>query len=308
MPCFHPLDAHVTGIKPNGKKIIKFGASPTPYQETLAIPCGQCIGCRLTRSRDWAVRCVHEASLHEENCFITLTYNDDSLPLDNSLNKKHYQDFMKRLRFKFPNKIRFFHCGEYGEKLGRPHYHACLFGHDFPDKIYWKTINGQPLFRSAVLEQLWPFGFSSIGTVTFESAAYVARYILKKINGEKAHEHYQQTDQATGEILKPLQPEYTTMSRKPGIASGWLKKYMSDVYPSDEIILKGKKLKPPRYYDNQYELIDAPSLDALKSRRKSNSLLHLSDNTPARLRDREKVKQAQLTHLIRPYEAQQNEA
>ncbi|AXH74125.1 MAG: replication initiator protein [Microviridae sp.] len=191
MPCFKPLDAWRDPSNPSGKLIFSYNAkrcgSPAP---DLKVPCGQCVGCRLERSRQWAIRCVHEASLHKKNCFITLTYNDEHLPENSSLDYRVFQLFMKRLRKKYGDNIRFYMCGEYGENFGRPHFHACLFNHDFSDKKLWKTVNKMPLFRSAELEELWPFGFSSIGSVTFESAAYVARYIMKKITGEAAEKHY----------------------------------------------------------------------------------------------------------------------
>lgn len=193
MPCYKPLDAWRPDFSTGSKKLI-FSyhparcAGPTP---DLQVPCGQCVGCRLERSRQWAVRCVHESQLHKENCFITLTYASEHLPPDSSLHYRDFQLFMKRLRKKFTGKkIRFYMCGEYGENFGRPHFHACLFGHNFDDLKLWKTQNNIPLYRSKILEELWPFGHSSVGSVTFESAAYVARYIMKKVTGEAAELHY----------------------------------------------------------------------------------------------------------------------
>ena len=172
------------------------------------VACGQCVGCRLERSRQWAIRCVHESQMHEQNCFITLTYSDEFLPENGSLQLKHFQDFMKRLRFHVGGGIRFFHCGEYGEENGRPHHHAIIFNHDFADKKVWKTNNGVVLYRSKILEELWPYGFATVGCVSFESAAYVARYITKKVNGDMADSHY-----------LGREPEYITMSRRPGVIS-----------------------------------------------------------------------------------------
>jgi hypothetical protein len=202
------------------------------------------MGCRLSRSRQWAIRCVHEAQAHAENCFITLTYSDDNIPDDRSLRVRDFQLFLKRLRRNTANRIRFYHCGEYGELYGRPHYHALIFGHDFPDKLLWNTSNNLPLYRSATLEQLWTMGYSSIGEVTFQSAAYVARYLLKKITGDPAQEHYEYVNPETGEVTQ-RKPEYTTMSRRPGIGRAWLDKYLSDVYPDDFIVIKGVKMPVP---------------------------------------------------------------
>ena len=132
-----------------------------PVQGHLTLPCGNCMPCRLERSRQWALRMVHESKMHEENCFITLTFDDEWLKKkcpDGSLSVGHMQAFMKALRQEFSGrKIRVFYCGEYGDKGGRPHYHACLFGFDFSDKEYWFTLNGFKYFSSKVLSKLWPY-------------------------------------------------------------------------------------------------------------------------------------------------------
>ncbi len=250
-----------------------FNHRDSPEGESFELPCGQCVGCRLERSRQWAMRCVHEASLHEENCFLTLTYDDEHLPVrikslgpkarvQNSLILSDYQDFMKRLRKKYGSGIRFFHCGEYGDALGRPHYHAVIFNHDFPDKVLHRvTPQGHRLYTSESLEKLWPNGFALIGDVTFESAAYVARYVMKKVTGEPAAAHYQ-----------GRKPEYTTMSRRPGIGRGWYDKYKAEVYPFDEIIVNSKPVRPPRFYDNLLDKEDPDLLQSLKERRKQKAV------------------------------------
>lgn len=194
MPCFKPLDAFISKhYHPDtGKRSILFGVPGNVMAfDSVKLPCGQCVGCRLERSRQWALRCMHESKLHDRNCFITLTYDEAHLPPDRGLHYRDFQLFMKRLRKRFGDNIRFYMCGEYGEKVGRPHFHACLFGHDFDDKKLWSTTPAKSkLYRSESLEELWPNGFSSVGDVTFESAAYVARYITKKITGEAAESHY----------------------------------------------------------------------------------------------------------------------
>ena len=146
MVCYYPLQAWRSLDYLKGLKSTIVFSSDTPSDgvySSLTLPCGQCIGCRLNYSRNWAIRCVHESSLHEHNCFITLTYNDENLPLNGSLDLKHFQDFMKRLRKKVSVPIRYFHCGEYGSRLQRPHYHLLLFGLDFPDKKFWKMSRGK---------------------------------------------------------------------------------------------------------------------------------------------------------------------
>ena len=192
------------------------------------------------------MRMQHEASLYEDNCFITLTYDPEHLPEDQSLNKRHFQLFMKRLRRAHPKtKIRFFHCGEYGDEKGRPHYHACLFNYDFADKIHCATYNGYPVYTSEHLSKLWGMGLTQVGSLTFQSAAYVARYICKKVKisqytydnykpdyVEELQKKYNIIDE-NGEVLHEIEPEYATMSRNPGIGNAWFEKYKSDCYPSD---------------------------------------------------------------------------
>ncbi len=285
---------------------------------SLRLPCGRCIGCRLERSRQWAMRCVHEASLYENNCFITLTYDDENLPVDGSLNLKHFQDFMKRLRSRFSESpIRFFHCGEYGSAckvcglsrprcscvsfipgIGRPHYHACLFNFDFADRVHFKKVKDTILYTSADLASLWTFGFSTVGNVSFESAAYVARYIVKKITGDIAQEHYSVFSRDTGEVFQVV-PEYTTMSRRPGIARDWYEKFSDDVFPDDFVVLRGRRMKPPRFYDSIYEIDDPDEYARLKEVRVQEALARAADSTYERLRDREVVKTAQVFSLQR---------
>lgn len=258
MPCFKPLQAwRMPERNPaTGKRVISFSGRGH-YQDrpgdVLELPCGQCIGCRLERSRQWAIRCVHEAQLYDDNCFITLTYRPEELPPGGTLVLKHFQDFMKRFRFHYGNGIRFFHCGEYGERGGRPHYHACIFNFDFKDKVLFKEERGVKLYVSEKLQLLWPFGFSTLGDVTFESAAYVARYITKKITGEMAAQHYGNR-----------KPEYVTMSRRPGLGAGWFAKFGSDVFPLDHVVLRGKEMRPPRFYDFLYEQAHARGYAKLK--------------------------------------------
>lgn len=192
---------------------------------------------------------MHEASMHRDNCFITLTYSDENLPAYGSLVKSDFQKFMKRLRKEIaPETVRFFHAGEYGERLGRPHYHACLFGYAFPDKVEFTRRGEFPVYRSRLLERLWPFGLSEVGSLTFESAAYVARYVTKKITGKAAEDHYSVVDAETGESVQLL-AEYATMSRRPGIGARWYEKYGAEVFPNDEVVMRGRAMKPPRAYD-----------------------------------------------------------
>lgn len=232
---------------------------------------------------------MHEASLWQDNCFITLTYDDEHLPPEESLVKRHYQLFMKRLRKAYPDdRIRFYMCGEYGEQFGRPHYHACLFNFDFPDKKLWSVRDNTPLYYSESLSKIWGKGFCSVGSVTFNSAAYVARYIMKKITGAAAAEKYESKI-----------PEYTTMSRRSGIGNKWFEAYQADVYPDDFVVLRGNKMRPPRYYDNLYEVTNPLKMEAIRAKRLNEMSLHASNNTPERLKTREKCQLAKLNLLKR---------
>lgn len=293
MPCYKPLKALRSSsgvtVLPASSKLFN-----------LQLPCGQCIGCRLERSRQWAVRCIHEASLHEHNCFITLTYDDAHLPHDGSLNHRHFQLFMKRLRRHFSDiTISYYMCGEYGGTLGRPHYHAILFGCNFADYVLWrKSDAGSSLYRSATLEKLWTFGFSSIGAVTFESAAYVARYVMKKVSGTAASQHYSTVSTVTGEVTTRL-PEYNRMSLKPAIGKSWFNKYMSDVYPRDGVVLNGIVTKPPRYYDKLLTAVDSNLFDEVYNKRLLDNADNYRDNTPQRLHSKQLVAGAKLSLLKR---------
>lgn len=248
------------------------------------------------------MRCVHENQLHADSAFITLTYAPEKIPHGGTLIKKDWQDFAKRLRKKAVRRISYFHCGEYGEQSRRPHYHALLFGFDFADKKpFKKSKDGSDIYTSELLLELWGKGFCTTGAVTFESAAYVARYVMKKITGEAAEKHYQSIDPETGEVHRLL-PEYTTMSLKPAIAKGWYSDFRSDVYPSDFMVLRGQKMKPPKYYDRLLEIEDPEAHAAIKARRTEEALLRQGDSTSSRLRVREQVKLAQISHLKRGLE------
>lgn len=300
MACFNPLVAY-RGKIPNAKT----GKLPMVFQardslepdSPVKLPCGRCIGCRLERSRQWAIRCVHEASMYESNCFITLTFSPENLDPGGSLVKRDFQLFMKKLRKKFGSGVRYFHCGEYGEKTKRPHHHACLFNFDFPDRELWSVRDGVRLYTSKTLDALWGKGFATIGDVTFESAAYVARYVTKKITGPLADSHY--LNEATGEIR---QAEYVTMSRRPGIGRPWLDKYMGDVYPHDRVVLRGLEMRPPKYYDGVFELANSSDFDEVKDSRRRKQVLQAKDTTYERLRVRERHQYIRFEKLKRGFE------
>lgn len=265
----------------------------------LQLPCGQCVECRLERSRQWAMRCMHEASLHRHNCFVTLTYDDEHLPDRGQLVYSDFQLFMKRFRKSVGN-VRFYACGEYGETTWRPHFHACLFGQDLPDKTYWRTTEQDfPLYRSELLEKVWPLGQSEIGSVTFETAAYCARYCMKKVTGDAAEDHYRRYD-FLGEYQ--LNPEFCHMSLKPGIGAGFMDKYGSDSYNHDFVIVNGVKCRPPKYYDRLFSRSlpkDSTRFEDVQFNRYVRGLDRVEDNSPERLLARETVSLAKVQFLKR---------
>lgn len=237
---------------------------------------------------------MHEAKMYEENAFVTLTYNDENLPKDGSLNMKHFQDFMKRLRQRLKKPIRYFHCGEYGEKTGRPHYHACLFGVDFPDRKLWRSTGGKKLFTSAKLEDVWSFGYCVIGQVTFDSANYVAGYVTKKLGDKATRVIFNKEENK----YYPVKSEYGTMSRNPGLGKSFLDTYKEDIYSRHYIIVNGKKVKPPLYYDRiikeeeeakRKSPVRQTPLEILKGGKADNSEYGKYEKSDRRLRVKEKV-------------------
>jgi hypothetical protein len=273
MSCSNPITAwrSKSGRNPETGKWPLTMSRNEGYSDTqMQVPCGQCIECRIERSRQWAIRCMHESSLYQENCFLTLTYDPEFVPVrkgQQTLWKADIRNFIKRLRFELGNeKVRYLQCGEYGQVcarcgkshdqctcghylpgIGRPHHHVCLFGFDFPDKQFYKlSKKGSKQFTSETLNRIWGFGFCTIGELNFESAAYVARYCTKVINGDMKKDHYQNRT-----------PEYATMSRRPGIGQRWYEKYKNDLYGQGNdhcVIRNGVVVKPPKYYDKLKEM------------------------------------------------------
>ncbi|AKI26892.1 replication protein VP4 [Gokushovirinae Bog8989_22] len=261
---------------------------------------------------------MHEADSYDYNCFITLTYSPEHLPKYGSLVKRDFQLFIKRLRewisdapdlFLKSNhsNLRYYMCGEYGESSGRPHYHAILFNLQFVDRKYLKDCNGIPLYTSDTLSRIWGKGLVSIGSVTFDSAAYVARYILKKAHGEQALLKYQIADYFSGVIPEDSQgrpltlvPEYTTMSRRPGIGKAFYDKYCQIIYRDDSVYFKDSPLPPPRYYDRLYELDHPSHFVSLRRQRVRKAIKYSVDNTRDRLSVKLELLKMRIKKLIRP--------
>lgn len=256
MACYHPLKAYRT---PTG--VVFSALARYDIIAEIELPCGQCLGCRLRRSADWMLRITHEAQMHEQNCFVTLTYDDKLLPRGytaESLEYAHYQRFMRRVRLVKPG-VRFFVCGEYGEDNLRPHFHACLFDVDFPDRVLrGKSQSGEEFDDSAIVRGLWSYGNVSVQELNRTTASYCARYCVDKMTGDpdtmspemraRWLARYQYVD-AEGEVRERV-PEFSRCSLKPGIGSRWFDKYHRDIYRHDRAVLSGGGvLAPPKYYD-----------------------------------------------------------
>lgn len=257
MSCLHPIQAWrntFSDFRAKKRAAPFFKAPPVAAikggtVKPCPLPCGKCIGCRLDYSRQWAMRGVCELnSVDNRACFVTLTYSDKFLPRgrktgEATLLKNHYQKFFKRLRragYKFTYMI----AGEYGEKLGRPHFHVIFFGEDFKKGSTVAPVRqskDMPLYNSPVLSEKWGKGHVVVGDVSFASIQYVAGYITKKINGPGAREHY-----------GTRKPEFMQASLKTPIGRRWIDKFMTDVFPRDEFVFKGKVMRPPKYFYKVY--------------------------------------------------------
>lgn len=310
MPCFRPVAAYQsvqTGL-------VQFHEGPDC--RGLILPCGKCIGCRLQSAAHWSIRMTHEAQMHQLNCFVTLTYDAAHLPLNESLDHSHVQLFLKRLRRKFTrenpgHKFSFFVCGEYGDDFGRPHYHACLFGIDFTDrKVARNSHSDTPMYTSAALSAAWGMGLCTVQDFNTAAAEYCGRYVLKKITGPKADDHYRWITRY-GEVVQ-RKPEYCRMSTRPAIGKRFFLKFKSDIYPHDRIVHNGIETKPSRYYDKLLKrgegfigplLPNQPSqaFEDLKLKR-YNRPPNFQDQTPERLAVRETCTRARLARKKRALE------
>lgn len=242
MTCFHPYYLFDNGVHPSGKpKYTTYRTPKTTLLKPKLVPCGRCIGCRMEKARQWAIRCMHELRYHEKSCFLTLTYDKEHISDDYSLSPADMTCFIKRLRKHYPSiRIKYLQCGEYGTLKGRPHHHMILFGIDFSECRYFfeRTRNKDILFRSDFLDSVWGNGMCIIGDVTLESVQYVCRYTLKKRYGDDASTYYGKR-----------KPEYITSSKRPAIGRRFFEEFLSDIYPHDFVIYNGRKTKVPAYYD-----------------------------------------------------------
>lgn len=246
-----------------------------------------------------ATRCYHEAQMHPVNSFATLTYDNSSLPSNYSVDKTEIQLFMKRLRKSLePQQVRFFAVGEYGEQTLRPHYHLILFNYRPDDlKFYKKSKSGHPTYTSEALSKIWPYGHSDIGSVTHQSAGYCARYSMKKLTGENENvtQYYTRQHPVTG-VWHTVEPEFALSSRRPGIGSTWFDKHKTDCFPSDYVVVDGRKQPVPSYYTKKLE---EEEQKPFKLQRKLAAYKDKHNSTPARLKVREEVLASKIKLLKR---------
>lgn len=293
MACFKPLSVY--RVLPDGPILFREVKGAT----SLELPCGRCAGCRLEYSRQWALRCEHEAKLHKRNCFITITYADEHLPPFGDLCYRDVQLFLKRLRkdqAQFGHKVRFLLCGEYGETTGRPHYHAVLFGVDFIRGGVLKGTGPDRICESPELTLLWGKGVVSIGDANFKTGAYVARYVMKKVNGQLADDHYRVVDYGTGEVHILTRP-FLRMSLRPGIGAGYVDRYgASDMLPRGKVIANGRESALPRYYKSRLSKVDPDLMEAHAGAAQVASYRSFlkGEQSAKRLADREQVLKARL--------------
>lgn len=305
VPCYSPVRAF------KGRDGVATLARRQGWSDrAFAVACGQCVGCRLARAQSWAIRCVHEAQMHESSCFVTLTYDQGHVPADGSVDVREWQLFAKRVR-KELGPFRFLHCGEYGGRSYRPHYHALLFGVEFSDALCVERQGETKLYWSETLARLWPKGQHRVGAVSLQSAAYVARYCVGKATKNPTtwdgvayyEERYRRVDLETGEEFY-VRPEYATMSRRPGLGATWYAKFWRDVFPSDQVVIDGKRLPVPDYYSRKLQ-VDAPEMfEAIQAERRARARARGAasgigpyidgegDLSPSRLADRREIAEA----------------
>lgn len=276
MSCYRPLIGYFAKTKnPSGKRSLQFNRTGSFSGSPVKVPCGSCVGCKLERTRVWGIRCLHENRMHKESCFVTLTYSNEFLPANGSLDPRCLQLFHKRLHNRLLDSrgvgIRYFGCGEYGDLNQRPHYHSLLFGYRPHDLVlYSENRRGEAIYSSRFLDEVWSFGNVRVGAVSFESAAYVARYSIKKATKQQREDGHYVVYDSDGVVHERV-PEFAVMSRRPGIGSSYFDKYGSEIMAHDSVIVGGREVPSVRYYDLKIEALDSKRLDEIKKVRRSKS-------------------------------------
>lgn len=267
MACEHPLLAVNLG-KVDGKYKIKilpkrldqnllYLEEKYGHKNLLLLPCGSCPSCRLSHKKEWAVRCTLEAGYHRDNCMITLTYTDERRP--SKLIKRDLQDFIKHMRNR-GYKFSYFACGEYGSLNHNAHFHIIMFGYWPSDaRFEYNSKSGYPLYSSKEVESVWKNGFITVSEMSPATAAYVAGYVDKKMNGD----------------------EFVLMSKRPAIGERYFREHLFDIYAYDNLVGAFGVAHPPRYSDKiadycWYDLDDikAKRLEATSSNIIQEMMVH----------------------------------
>lgn len=306
---------------------------PSLEKRVQQIPCGQCTSCRLFYSRQWADRLVLESMEYPDshNWFLTLTFDDAHLPSPVSLVScasgevsfrfplvpRELTLFMKRLRKSVGDGVRFYACGEYGDKNGRPHFHVILLNCPIPDAIpsdrfrVNREAGTSVLFESSIIDKAWQYrGLACLGRLSWHSCAYVARYVMKKMKGQSLAEFrrdYVVFDEKGNSTSFPL--EFVRMSRRPGIASKFFDENYRDIYSTDSLYIpKGRSVersKPSKYFDDRFKVINPDHMALVKSEREAVAIarraLELESTTLdewsyLQLKEREKLDQLSRLH------------
>lgn len=244
----------------------------------IQIPCGTCILCRNEQARQQAIRIAHEATLWPTSSFLTMSYADEHLPRYNSLNYDHLEKFWKRLR-KHLGELRYYAVGEYGDISLRPHYHACLFGHDFTENSVILTETPHRTWVNEKLTRMWGYGRVVIGQLNYQTARYTASYVTKKL---RAKQRYVRVDEATGELIELEQPA-ARMSRNLG--KEWWTQWGHQVADHDYVIINANKHKPPKAYDRWLGEVNENKLKAIKQARQQHAQHLTPEQTRARARN-----------------------
>lgn len=323
MGCDFPLKAYRSAKQrgPSGKPLLTFNPQEA-FNSTspIEVPCNNCVGCKLEYARQWSIRIMHEKKFYSESCFISLTYDDQSVPQDYGLDLRELQLFNKKLRrsltmtmkhrrrehsahirrycLHHTKKIRFFACGEYGDLNGRPHYHAIIFNHDWADRTYvGMSESGEKIYTSEALASLWGNGIVSTQDVTHKSAAYVARYVTKKLKTGDAFgaERYYRLSPIDGKFHS-VRPEFATRSNRPGLGSRFAAEFKSDFYPSGFLVVDGVRQAPPKFYVSK---LSEGEQQRLKRQARRLSLKNKPHTTTERRLARAAVRDARIQKLQR---------
>lgn len=321
MPCYNPNRVLMNGDRKARFDINLKYREHYPNHTVINIPCRNCIGCEKRKTQDWTIRIYHESLHHREdwqdpvdkvtttipnNCMITLTYAPEHLPRHGALSHRNWDLFMKRFRKGERKQLRYFQCGEYGGSTGRPHHHAILFGHTFDDTYETTDASGKTYIHSHSLDAYWGLGRATVDPCNVGTIGYVAGYVAAK-RSKRFRENDDSfvpmmhdgpvedfTDEHGIRRIRPMVPEYSTMSKKPGLGYEWIKKNHLEVYRDDKVTIGPWEFHPPKYYDRMFELHRPDLVDDIKANRVDGMSRYAEVWDEKRCSDAEKIALADL--------------